>query len=228
MRSVAYALALSVLLPASANAATLVLAGPASPYTEMVHNNNAPDGTSLTLNTFKGGYLVDVFSSDTLAASGSGNGFATITGPFSDLTIDPLSPVDGFTAIQFTLDPDGKNNLSYLFNIDVNFLDGTSQAFSTDFSSNNKFDILADGNEVIKSITFSNLMGDTSATDNTQIPYNFDKIAQISFDPVIGGVPEPTTWAMMLLGFGGIAASVRRRRRSSGGAVVGGADPALA
>jgi hypothetical protein len=31
-------------------------------------------------------------------------------------------------------------------------------------------------------------------------------------DPVSGGVPEPTTWAMMLLGFGVIGFSMRRRR----------------
>jgi hypothetical protein len=30
--------------------------------------------------------------------------------------------------------------------------------------------------------------------------------------PPIGGVPEPATWAMMLLGFGGVGAVVRRRR----------------
>jgi hypothetical protein len=29
-----------------------------------------------------------------------------------------------------------------------------------------------------------------------------------------GGVPEPSTWAMMLLGFGGMGVAMRRRRRS--------------
>jgi hypothetical protein len=225
MRPVGYALALGLLLPASAQAATLVLAGPASPYEEMVHNDGAPDGTSLTLDTYQGGYFVNLFSSgDMLAASGSGNGFATVTGPFSDLTIDPLSPVAGFSAIQFTLVPDGANNISYLFNIAVNLLDGTTQNFSTDFASNNKFDILvqAEADEIIKSITFSSLMGDTSNKDRTQIPYDFLKVQQISFDPVFddevphpeGGVPEPGTWAMMLLGFGSVAAAMRRRRAS--------------
>jgi len=28
-----------------------------------------------------------------------------------------------------------------------------------------------------------------------------------------GGVPEPSTWAMMLLGFGGIGMAMRRSRR---------------
>jgi hypothetical protein len=34
-------------------------------------------------------------------------------------------------------------------------------------------------------------------------------------DIKIGGVPEPTTWSMMLMGFGGLGAMVRRRRRAA-------------
>jgi hypothetical protein len=30
-----------------------------------------------------------------------------------------------------------------------------------------------------------------------------------------GAVPEPSTWAMMLLGFGGMGVAMRRRRRNS-------------
>jgi len=33
------------------------------------------------------------------------------------------------------------------------------------------------------------------------------------YTPVTGAVPEPATWAMMLLGFGGIGAAMRRRRK---------------
>jgi hypothetical protein len=32
--------------------------------------------------------------------------------------------------------------------------------------------------------------------------------------PVTGGVPEPSTWAMMLVGLGGLGALIRQRRRS--------------
>ena len=36
----------------------------------------------------------------------------------------------------------------------------------------------------------------------------------ISLDSPTGSVPEPSTWAMMLLGFGAIGVSMRRRRRT--------------
>jgi hypothetical protein len=34
-----------------------------------------------------------------------------------------------------------------------------------------------------------------------------------TFDITSGGVPEPTTWALMLIGFGGMGAALRSRRR---------------
>jgi len=39
----------------------------------------------------------------------------------------------------------------------------------------------------------------------------------VSFDSggLQGGVPEPTTWALMILGFGGVGAAVRARRRTA-------------
>jgi hypothetical protein len=33
-----------------------------------------------------------------------------------------------------------------------------------------------------------------------------------TFSPITGGVPEPTTWALMILGFGSVGAMLRRRR----------------
>lgn len=52
-----------------------------------------------------------------------------------------------------------------------------------------------------------------------------DKIDVLSdggsvFVPPTGGVPEPTTWAMLIVGFGGIGAVMRRRRKEAGLATI--------
>ena len=51
------------------------------------------------------------------------------------------------------------------------------------------------------------------------IPQNFSGPGSFGLDAVsldiVQGVPEPTTWAMMLLGFGGIGMAVRRRREKT-------------
>jgi hypothetical protein len=210
-RSFACALGLVVALPPAANAATLTLAGPASPYDEMIHNNDAPDGTTLTLITKPSAYLIDYTSSDTLSAAGSGNGFAIVTGPFSDITLDPQSPVIGFTDIQYTLRPvnDPGREPAFTYDILVNFVGGGMQSF-TDvlFPNNHKFDINAEGNEVIESLTFSGLEFNGQS-------YDFDSLRQVSINAVI---PEPASWAMMITGFGLVGGAIRRRR--SGGRIA--------
>jgi hypothetical protein len=39
--------------------------------------------------------------------------------------------------------------------------------------------------------------------------------AALNFGPAAGAVPEPASWAMMLVGFGSIGAMIRTRRRST-------------
>src|SRR5207248_1709645 len=42
---------------------------------------------------------------------------------------------------------------------------------------------------------------------------NFNSVAVGLYDNSVGGVPEPTSWALMLVGFGGLGAMLRRTRR---------------
>jgi hypothetical protein len=86
-----------------------------------------------------------------------------------------------------------------------------------------------------------------SATSSSQIPmavfvtppdniaYNFDSFTAVFTIDAVGGpatldqavmtynlaspaaVPEPATWAMMIIGFGGVGALMRRRRQDGGG-----------
>jgi hypothetical protein len=62
--------------------------------------------------------------------------------------------------------------------------------------------------------------GTSSGAINGSNGFDPDSIAVINYidttpppPPMPGGVPEPATWAMMLLGFGGLGATLRHRRR---------------
>jgi len=49
---------------------------------------------------------------------------------------------------------------------------------------------------------------------STGVAFEFDSIAARAHDPIISGsVPEPTTWAMLIAGFGLVGAAMRRRKR---------------
>lgn len=47
-------------------------------------------------------------------------------------------------------------------------------------------------------------------------PMQLTLLKQVRIDTTIGAVPEPATWAMMLVGFGAMGVSLRRRRRGNG------------
>jgi hypothetical protein len=52
-----------------------------------------------------------------------------------------------------------------------------------------------------------------NGSDTLTNPYNFDSLRQTSFDAV-SAVPEPSTWALFILGFGAIGFMMRGRRRT--------------
>ena len=56
-------------------------------------------------------------------------------------------------------------------------------------------------------------IGSVAYTGLATVVDNGHRINAISFSPVAGAVPEPATWAMMLVGFGGIGFAMRRRSK---------------
>lgn len=58
-----------------------------------------------------------------------------------------------------------------------------------------------------------NGLSETTYDDHVGTPNGV--LANIYVGPPVGGVPEPTVWAMMLLGFGAVGAAVRSRQSSS-------------
>jgi hypothetical protein len=119
------------------------------------------------------------------------NGFTAqaitgITGTFNGSTITGLAP--GLF---------GANNLFY--SSGPFFVDGNGLGFTT-----------ASGVSANLFIT-----NGTSYRVNTQGAGLLTGLVTASATPLVAAVPEPATWAMMLVGFGMIGAAVRYRRRNT-------------
>jgi|SRR5579884_1689462 len=127
-----------------------------------------------------------------------------------DLTIqlaDLSNPLAGIGYIEFNLDETA--NLGNAINVVINALDQNGNPFSlstTVGNGSNWFSALASGGEVIRSISFD-APGATGFTDIRQVRLD------TAIGQVPGAVPEPATWAMMMIGFAAIGFSLRHRRR---------------
>jgi hypothetical protein len=90
---------------------------------------------------------------------------------------------------------------------------GSPITYTLDTNGNNFYGIYGSAGEQIQSITFGNyLPAGSGISDIRQVRVGGVEL----FDPTPtqqGAVPEPSTWAMMLLGFGAVGAGVRRRRK---------------
>jgi hypothetical protein len=161
---------------------------------------DAPGNATVTGNVGVGGPIVDFYTGDgTLLQTNTGA--ATIfTASGADLTTLTFQLMTGaFTAAEFNLE----QGTPRTFDVTLSAVGGGSQVIHVDNSSGaNIFDIIAGTGESYTTATFSSTNG------------SFKDFKQLRLVLAPGSVPEPATWAMMLLGFGGIGMAMRRRRRS--------------
>ncbi|HSR01070.1 MAG TPA: PEPxxWA-CTERM sorting domain-containing protein [Sphingomicrobium sp.] len=163
------------------------------------------------------------FSSDPTILHENAGGVADVTASdggksgdagFHMLTIAPVDPTGLFSAMDFDLHTIGSQLTNYYadnINVLVTLSDNTTQLFNTGLLNDNganKFLISGNAGELFKSITFTGYIGDPA--NNT--PGMIHSIKQVGVDSVGGAVPEPSTWAMMLLGFGAVGFGMRRRK----------------
>jgi outer membrane protease len=198
-----------IALAALAAASTLTMAAPASaavvvcqtPNCAGASNNvNLPTVTSASTitGTFTGGTLT--FSSDELLDS-TANGVARVSAvedPINNTLVLTSSTL--LSALEFNLTAFTNGNVQFVLNGGT--LDGQS-IFAVATNGQNKFG-LSGGTFQGVTLNFGSLTtGGASIQDIRQVAVN-----------AAAPVPEPTTWAMMLVGFGAVGYSMRGRKRN--------------
>ena len=152
------------------------------------------------------GVIIDPLATGNPASSGGHTGFEFITAKNPGQSeIITLARADGqafdFSAFEFH----GWNN-NHAPSITVSALKGGDILFSQTFAITNSLwqpwqsASLGDAFRGVDAVTFA------APTDQVGV-FALDNLTA----GVAGGVPEPATWAMMVLGFGAVGAALRRR-----------------
>ena len=189
---------------AFAAASALAIAAPAQAVIFTLGNNPQPGEQSIlfadqsSVATLIG--TGNVTPTDTLTLTGGTFSVSTnvITAASGDITAVTITPSSPLTALIFNPQNGSGANLS----VDVTTNLGIDNFLYSLGSGSNFLTITTGAGEFIQSVALSSGVG-------------FEDLASIRAvftAPVEGGVPEPATWAMMLLGFGAIGVAMRRRK----------------
>jgi len=206
MRTVALlgAAALAVTASAAYAAPTITFdagSGATAPGTTVFQNfDSYAPGTLIGTKTYA---LASSSSSGARPAFGSTGNFASVTGG-GTYSVD-FAATNLFSFVLGSLDTFNKLTLLFSDNSTITYLGGQiigGLSFTSGDqhkpSSNGLVTFNANGGPMIVGATFS------SPSNSFEI----DNLAR-------GGVPEPATWALMILGLGAVAGAMRRRQRAT-------------
>jgi hypothetical protein len=221
-----------VLITALAAAATIAIASPAIAAPTVAATNGAPlsnqifgvsgaDGIHVFGTAPSNGGPSNVeFTGDTALHITSGFAQIQDAGTQGDLFKIIINPDDLFSLMKFSIQLEGTagtvtvyyllsgsgldaNNIAS-YNACGNAFCGVAGSFASGQNDNN--------NHLLSGGTFDGMMVSTDIGISLfQLKQNSYQVA--GTDPPPGSVPEPATWGLMLLGFGGMGMALRRSRR---------------
>jgi hypothetical protein len=197
--------AIALLVSAGSAAATITLATGQFGGTGV---HSTPGMVAQTVTGTAGADLVTLSTTGNVFLHTSGGGEsdynAVNSGDTASLLLTSLS-VDFtfmYDAVTFNLSPPNGGTSNMFLSVNGGaFTFNVPNASITDPLGNgqNKFTLNATGGDAIHTLDFTFDPG-------------VDHIQQIRVGNILGGIPEPTTWAMMILGFGGVGSLLRRGR----------------
>lgn len=198
--------------------ADIIQAAPSDNQGINVHNDGSASTGTTVLGELGQNSGIDVLFTGTTTDSSNlmlspGQGQATITGALNTATKNPndtfnitsfnvaLEDNALFDWIELSLAGTGTVSFSLLDDSGTTFTSDAMGAFAYALTNGqNKFAFQAINGQSIAALSFTVTGG------------GVETVKQVRIGPAAAIVPEPTTWAMMLLGFGAVGYSMRRRR----------------
>lgn len=158
---------------------------------------------------------------------GSGTGAGIYTGSLSGVTAAPPGDITAYASV---LGPNGSATLSFTAPLtNISLFMGSPDAY-------NSVVFYGEGDTILGSFngdafTGAPANGDQSLGERITFDFNGAAVTKVAFNSTqnsfefdrvgtIAGVPEPTSWALMLVGFGGMGAVLRRTRQQQPAAAV--------
>ena len=168
--------------------------------------NNGTNQTSVTGSTQNTGVSVLFASSGNLLNSASGQAVVSASDlVLENLTFTLLSGATFQTAF-FNITPlNGQQDAFETASLVFTFSDGTTSTQAVSGNGNNQFGVTAGAGVGISSVRFV----------SQGAGLGVESLRQLRLGGVTSAVPEPTTWAMMLLGFGAVGFGMRRSRQNA-------------
>jgi hypothetical protein len=177
---------------------------------ELQNNQTVTAGNVLVGFTNQTNTQIDFKSNETINTQSAGQ--AKIFGSdglLNNLTFYADNPLLGFGYLEFNLFENGASATATGVTLSGYDADDPSNVFSQFFSLSNGenfFSAIASGGEIITKVSFTTSGG--GVTDFRQL--RLDVV-----DNNGNSLPEPSTWAMMLFGFGAAGVALRRSRRKT-------------
>lgn len=191
--------------------ATFVLQDPA--ITAPLLNFDAGCSNCNTTTGHVAGYPSILVTATSIGNTDFSNGVATVS------TVNGRNP-PLFTTLTFTFsDVSVFNAFSFQAQFDKKQTGDTTDITLTWYDQNNVSGIIpflnVDTNGLTPSLGIHSLDGQTLSKIVIFDPEGFSQLKQFAFAGNVAPVPEPSTWAMMILGFAGVGYMTYRRRRQA-------------